>query len=232
MAEPGSEQGLADGLLSVLRDRGLKAAMCAPSGEGKLGSDGKQSAYSFSPGSLSPGIEFDESGEGVEIDAEISAMDNTSKYAALAKKYQLNLHDPEQVRETGLEDPGLVLHTAARRQRLAEIAKEQDELPDETFLDAEDIKARRSLSALVTSLEEAKSQIDCESCTLFGLANACDPALSKKLKSSCEKLDEIVAGLRLAQASLTLARRSSEAANDGAKRRAAHFKKAMLEAQS
>lgn len=219
------------GLLDVLRSRGLKAAICAP----MAGAEKREAAVSTNtgePGSArcGAGVEFDESGEGVDMGAEIDDIkDCATKYAALEKKFQLNLGDPEQLKEAGLEDPALVLHTAARRQRLLDFAKEQEELPSEEFLDLEDIKARRALSLLVTTLEDLRTQIDCESCTLFGLSKTAPSPLDKKLKSSSTQLEELVGVVRQAQASLTVARRSSEAATDGMKRRATHFKLVLKE---
>lgn len=210
------------GLLGVLRSRGLMAAMIAPSSEGAGASD-SSAGPNF-------GVEFDETGEGVVIDSEISELkDSASKFEALRRKYQLNLNDPEQLSKTGLEDPALILHTAVRRQRLLDLEREQNELPTEEFLDQEDIKARRALSTLVTTLEDLRNAVDSEACTVLGMTAAAGPVLGRKLKSVGDSLTGAVETIRLAQNSLTVARRSSEMVIDGIKRRAVHFKEVHAE---
>jgi hypothetical protein len=214
------------GLLSVLRSHGLGAAIATPC----VGATDAPPQRGVSPRAerLPAHYQdsFDDSEEGVDIGEEIREMkDPISKFEALTKKFQINLNDSDQLRwRTGLEDPRLVMHTATRRQRLLEIEKEMEELPTEEYLSAEDVKGRRALSALVTTLEEAKTLLDCESSTLFGIANNCPPNLSKKLKGSCTQLDAIVEQLRQAQISLTTARRSCEVAIDGTKRRSEYYK--------
>jgi len=217
------------GLFDTLKEQGFKAAISAPFGkprEAKLPEDGDSPL-----GGTVAYLGTD--AEGVDLGAEaINAKTPEEKYEALRRKHQISLDSPAQLKISGLEDAALVMHTAAARVYLAELEKEREGLPSEIALEQEDVSARRALSALVSTLDELRQAIDCESCALQGLANKIGAPLSKQLRASSAQLEASVANIRQAQASLTVARRSSETALEGRKARAAHFEAAFNNARA
>jgi hypothetical protein len=186
--------------------------------------------------------------------ADETPEENAKRHEELRRRVQVDLNREDAIVSNDLEDATLTEHMQERRSWLEKYSRDLSQLASPGVLGAEDASARRTMSDVVTRMQEDQMALRCALEELILHAQnieklaagvkphgypATSPApqdplaqnlrhLAKQLNRSRSSIEAVVGNLDLASQNLTKARRSYETVTVGYRQRQDFFEKNSL----